>query len=47
MKLRLLQVDNNGELSLVERSAGNIPKYAILSYTWGLDGDGVNRSKFT
>jgi hypothetical protein len=38
--MRLLQrlPDNKG-FSLVERVGGNIPPYAILSHTWGLDED--------
>jgi ankyrin repeat protein len=32
--MRLLQIGDNGELSLVER-LGSIPSYAILSHTWG------------
>jgi ankyrin repeat protein len=33
--MRLLQIQDNGELSLVERVGSKIPPYAILSHTWG------------
>ena len=39
--MRLLKLDDNGELSLVERVGNNIPEYAILSHTWGADGEEV------
>lgn len=39
--MRLLQPDGNGDFSLVERLGNNIPPYAILSHTWGLDNDEV------
>jgi hypothetical protein len=31
----------HGDLSLVEQHDENIPQYAILSHTWGADGDEV------
>jgi hypothetical protein len=52
--MRLLHLNNNGEYSLVEYHGRNIPRYAILSHTWGTDreevtfGDlteGTNKSK--
>jgi hypothetical protein len=39
--MRFLQDDGNGNLSLVEYDDGKIPAYAILSHTWGLDGQEV------
>ncbi|KAF2032441.1 HET-domain-containing protein [Setomelanomma holmii] len=39
--MRLLQLDDNGECSLVERVGNDIPRYATLSHTWGKDGDEV------
>jgi ankyrin repeat protein len=39
--MRLLQLDAKGECSLVEYVGSNIPRYAILSHTWGPDGDEV------
>jgi hypothetical protein len=36
-----LKLNNNGELSLIERSGDNVPEYAILSHTWGPDGEEV------
>jgi ankyrin repeat protein len=33
--MRLLHIEDDGELSLVERFGTNIPAYAILSHTWG------------
>lgn len=41
ISMRLLQPDGNGDFSLVERLGNNIPPYAILSHTWGLDNDEV------
>ncbi|KAF1962472.1 HET-domain-containing protein [Byssothecium circinans] len=35
--MRLLQHDDNGGFSLVERVGNDIPHYAILSHTWGRD----------
>ncbi|KAF2260180.1 HET-domain-containing protein [Lojkania enalia] len=35
------RLNDNGKLSLIERSGYSIPKYAILSHTWGLDGEEV------
>jgi hypothetical protein len=42
--MRLLHFDRNGDLSLVERFGKNIPRYAILSHTWGADGDEISYS---
>lgn len=39
--MRLLHDDGNGKLSLVEYDDGNTPPYAVLSHTWGLDGQEV------
>lgn len=35
--MRLLKLDERGELSLTKDLADNIPPYAILSHTWGAD----------
>ncbi|KAF2827152.1 hypothetical protein CC86DRAFT_207501 [Ophiobolus disseminans] len=35
--MRLLQLRDDGEFSLVEYFRNNIPRYAILSHTWGRD----------
>src|ERR1700679_4052223 len=35
--MRLLRLKDGGELSLVEFVGKNIPRYAILSHTWGVD----------
>jgi hypothetical protein len=39
--MRLLRIEIDGNLSLVERSDSDIPPYAILSHTWGRDEDEV------
>ncbi|CAI9634054.1 unnamed protein product [Alternaria burnsii] len=39
--MRLLRLDHDDELSLVERYEERIPPYAILSHTWGADSDEV------
>ncbi|KAH7336155.1 hypothetical protein BKA65DRAFT_527080 [Rhexocercosporidium sp. MPI-PUGE-AT-0058] len=36
--MRLLEIDDNNKLSLTKNLASNIPAYAILSHTWGDDG---------
>ena len=52
--MRLLRLEDNGEFSLVEFVSKNIPRYAILSHTWGADDeeatfkdlvDGVGKNK--
>jgi ankyrin repeat protein len=52
--MRLLRIEIDGNLSLVERSDSGIPPYAILSHTWGRDedevtfkdwNDGISKSK--
>lgn len=45
--MRLLQLDDNGGLSLVERLRDDIPRYAILSHTWGKDEEEVTFQDFT
>jgi len=35
--MRLLKCDNNGDLSLTEFFESDIPKYAILSHSWGTE----------
>jgi Heterokaryon incompatibility protein (HET) len=39
--MRLLEDDGHGNLNLVEKHDSDIPRYAILSHTWGADGDEV------
>ena len=39
--MRLLQYNGSGELSIHSFEEGDIPPYAILSHTWGADGDEV------
>ena len=39
--MRLLRLEHDNDLSLVERYEGDIPPYAILSHTWGADSDEV------
>jgi hypothetical protein len=39
--MRLLQYSESGELSIRSFDDGAIPPYAILSHTWGADGDEV------
>jgi hypothetical protein len=39
--MRLLEHNNNGEFSLTKDFSDNIPRYAILSYKWGVDTEEV------
>tara|TARA_R110002003_G_scaffold1401_1_gene23038 strand:+ start:132 stop:716 length:585 start_codon:yes stop_codon:yes gene_type:complete len=39
--MRLLQADDSGKLHLIEHAGRDTPPYAILSHTWGADGDEV------
>jgi hypothetical protein len=39
--MRLLKLHDNDELILIERSGDSTPEYAILSHTWGPDGEEV------
>jgi len=39
--MRLLRIDNSGELSFTNDLVQNVPPYAILSHTWGADEDEV------
>jgi hypothetical protein len=39
--MRLLKLKGDGEFSLIEFIGDNIPRYAILSHTWGADGEEV------
>jgi hypothetical protein len=39
--MRLIRNEGQRNLSLVECDDTNIPRYAILSHTWGADGDEV------
>jgi hypothetical protein len=38
-QMRFLKLNDKDELSLIERNGNSIPEYAILSHTWGLDGE--------
>jgi hypothetical protein len=39
--MRLLECNNDGEFSLTKVYVDNVPKYAILSHTWGEDSEEV------
>lgn len=39
--MRLLRLKDDGKFSLVEHVGRNIPQYAILSHTWGVDHEEV------
>ncbi|OCK90675.1 HET-domain-containing protein [Cenococcum geophilum 1.58] len=39
--MRLLELKDNGDFSLTEFIGDNIPRYAILSHTWGADSEEV------
>jgi len=45
--MRLLQVDENSELSLTDDLTNNIPPYAIFSHTWGKDHEEVGFKDLT
>jgi hypothetical protein len=45
--MRLLEVKGNGQLSLTKDIINNTIPYAILSHTWGDDGDEVNFKDLT
>lgn len=45
--MRLLRIEANGEFSLIEREGRNIPRYAILSHTWGKDEEEVTFKDLT
>ena len=40
--MRLLGDDGHGNLGLVEKHDNDIPRYAILSHTWGADNEEFN-----
>ena len=42
--MRLLQRSKHGDISLTRDMTANIPAYAILSHTWGLEQDEVTFS---
>lgn len=44
--MRLLQIRQDGGFSLIELVGKHIPRYAILSHTWGADDDEVTYSDF-
>ena len=39
--MHLLKQDSNGEISITSDLVAEVPAYAILSHTWGLDGEEV------
>jgi hypothetical protein len=39
--MRLLQLDDYPSFSLAEFAEDEVPRYAVLSHTWGRDGDEV------
>jgi Heterokaryon incompatibility protein (HET) len=39
--MRLIKDDGHGSLRLVEQDKNNLPRYAILSHTWGADSEEV------
>ncbi len=39
--MRFIKDEGHGDLSLVEQHDEHIPQYAILSHTWGADGEEV------
>ncbi|KAH7408811.1 hypothetical protein DE146DRAFT_647243 [Phaeosphaeria sp. MPI-PUGE-AT-0046c] len=39
--MRLLQLEHNGKFSLTEYVGKNVPPFAILSHTWGVDNEEV------
>ena len=45
--MRLIQSKENGDLTLVEHDDDKIPQYAILSHTWGADGEEVTFEDLT
>lgn len=45
--MRLLRLEADGEVSLVECFSQNIPRYAILSHTWGNDDEEVTFKDLT
>ncbi|MCJ1396680.1 hypothetical protein MMC18_009572 [Xylographa bjoerkii] len=47
MSMRLLQLQDDGEFSLVKFFGNNIPPYAILSHTWGSDNEEVTFQDIT
>lgn len=40
--MRLLRIEPDGDCSIVERLGSSIPRYAILSHTWGEDDEEFN-----
>ena len=45
--MRLLQLQNDGGFSLVQFSGNKIPRYAVLSHTWGSDNEEVTFQDIT
>jgi hypothetical protein len=44
--MRLIELKSSGELSLTKNYTEDIPRYAILSHTWGGDDDEVTFAEF-
>ncbi|RYP01934.1 hypothetical protein DL765_010801 [Monosporascus sp. GIB2] len=47
LAMRLLRLEDNGGFSLVELFGRNIPRYAILSHTWGANNEEVTFKDLT
>jgi hypothetical protein len=45
--MRLLQLQDDGEFGLIEFTGNNIPRYAILSHTWGADNEEITFQEIT
>ena len=45
--MRLIKAQEQEDLTLVEYDESNTPKYAMLSHTWGLNGEEVTYKDFT
>ena len=45
--IRLLELNNDGEVSLTKSLVDNVPPYAILSHTWGEDDEEVTFQDLT
>jgi hypothetical protein len=45
--MRLLRLEDDGEFSLAEYVGNNVPRYAILSHTWGADDEEVTFKDLT
>jgi hypothetical protein len=45
--MRLIKSEDHGDLTLVEHDDDKIPQYAILSHTWGANGEDVTFKDLT